>query len=199
MKTAECEGIEETGALLAERVRGARRIGGADPRQPQREGRGRCRRARPQDRGLRRAELPPRPAHGLRAPRQEGGQRRRERRHAGQRRRARHQSRSRRESSNSRFASASRFRLRARQQSSRSTTRASRTVPTCGAITAWRAKWPRSSGCELTDPAKLELLPAGVPRRSRSRSKISNSVRDTARWSSRTSRCSPRPCGCNTG
>ena len=45
--------------------------------------------------------------------------------------------------------------------SSRSTTRASRTAPTCGATTAWRAKWRRSSGWTLTDPAKLDLLPQG--------------------------------------
>ena len=45
MKTAECEGIEEVGALLAERVRGAGGIGRADCGQPQREGRGGDRRA----------------------------------------------------------------------------------------------------------------------------------------------------------
>ena len=52
-------------------------------------------------------------------------------------------------------------RLRCPIASSRSTTRASRTVPTSGAITAWRAKWPPFSACELSDPAKLDLLPQG--------------------------------------
>ena len=96
MKTAECEGIEAVGALLAERLRRARRIRRADRRQPQREGGRRCRPLRRQDGGLRRAQLPPRHDHRLRAHRQEGHPRRRERWHAGQRRRAGHQSRPRR-------------------------------------------------------------------------------------------------------
>ena len=40
-------------------------------------------------------------------------------------------------------------------------------------------------GRKLKDPVKLDLLPGGPPRRSRSRSRISTSARDTARWCSR--------------
>ena len=51
--------------------------------------------------------------------------------------------------------------------SSRSTTSPSPTVPICGATTAWRAKWPPSLGKRLNDPVRLDLLPhgrAGHPR-----------------------------------
>ncbi len=93
MKTAECEGIEETGELLAgacvARVEAVEPIAGShnvkavvDDRPLRRE-----------DRGLRRAQLPRGHDHGLCPARQESDQRRGKRRHAGQRRRTRHQSR----------------------------------------------------------------------------------------------------------
>ena len=84
------------------------------------------------------------------------GQRRGKRRHAGERRGTRDQSRSRRHY-RARFAAKAAHPM----PSSRSTTKASRTVPTCGATTAWRAKWRRFSGWNSRDPAKLDLLPQG--------------------------------------
>ena len=93
MKTAECEGIEIAGELLdrarAARVETVEPIAGthlvvatvdAGP-------------VRPQDRGLRRAQLPARHGDRLRSHRQEGHPRRGKRRHAGQRRGAGHQPR----------------------------------------------------------------------------------------------------------
>ena len=50
----------------------------------------------------------------------------------------------------------------------------------------------------LRDPVRLAAAQR-VPRRSRSRSKTSTCARDTARWCSKTSRCGLRPFGCNTG
>jgi phenylalanyl-tRNA synthetase beta chain len=44
--------------------------------------------------------------------------------------------------------------------SSRSTTSPSRTGPTCGATTAWRAKWPPSSGGS-SDPVRSICCPQG--------------------------------------
>ena len=103
---------------------------------------------------------------------------------------ARHQPRSRRASSNS---AVGRRAACARSASSRSTTRASRIGPICGAITAWRAKWRRSLGQDAARSGRSsDLLPhgragdQGRDRRSR------RSARATARWSSRTSRCSRR-------
>ena len=86
-----------------------------------------------------------------------------------------------------------------RTASSRSTTSPSRTGPICGATTAWRAKWPRSLGKTLRDPVKLDLLPQAPRADRRSRSRTSTCARVTPRWCSRTSRCSPRRCGCSTG
>ena len=159
MKTAECEGIEDDGELLAEAVRGARRIGRADRRQPQREGRRGCRPLRRQDGGLRRAELP----RGMVTVYVPLGKkidpRRRERRHAGQRRRARHQSRSR---GHPRTAAGGATLPAAPDSIIEIDNKiASRTGRICGATTAWRAKWRRSRGKPLRDPVKLELLPRG--------------------------------------
>ena len=58
MKTAECEGVETVGQLLADAVAGHGGKRRADRRQPQREGHRRRGPLRPEDRGLRRAELP---------------------------------------------------------------------------------------------------------------------------------------------
>ena len=77
---------------------------------------------------------------------------------------------------------------------------ASRTGPTCGAITAWRAKWRPFSGRQLSDPVEAGPAARRAPRADQgSRSRTSSCARGTARWSSRTSRCSPRRCGCSTG
>ena len=146
MKTAECEGIEAVGGLLAERLRRARAesvepiAGSHNVKAVVDTGRyGR------EDRGLRRAQLPRRAGHRLRAHRQESHPRRRKRRHAGQRRRTGHQSD---HAGILELDGASRRAhpwLPGPTASSRSTTSPSPTVPTCGAITAWRAKWPPSS------------------------------------------------------
>ena len=156
MKTAECEGDRGDRRAVGGGVRGACGIGGADRGQPQCEGRGGCRRARQEDRGLRREELPRGPAHGLRAAREEmvsgvesdgmlasGAELGINRDHEG-------------------IVELGSLATAARPiASSRSITRASRTVPICGAITAWRAKWRRFSGWRCATRRKLDLLPQG--------------------------------------
>ena len=93
MKTAECEGIETAGALLAGAVPATCRKRRADRGQSQREGdRGRGT-LWAEDRGLRRAELPRGHHDRLCSAGHEDDFRRGERRHAGQRRGARDQPR----------------------------------------------------------------------------------------------------------
>ena len=102
------------------------------------------------DRGLRRAQLPRGHDHGVRpASAKKVIQRHRERRHAGERRRAGNQSRPRRAFSNWTRRWARRSPAACRTASSRSTTSRSRTGRTCGAISAWLARWrpSRASRC----------------------------------------------------
>jgi phenylalanyl-tRNA synthetase beta chain len=92
MRTAECEGIEDTGALLAQAC--AARVVSVEPIPGSHNVKAVVETALyGEGRSLRRAQLPPRHAHRLRPDRQEGRQRRRERRHAGQRRGTRRQPR----------------------------------------------------------------------------------------------------------
>ena len=75
---------------------------------------------------------------------------------------------------------------------------ASRTGPICGAITAWRAKWPPFWAQAARSGAAGSAAGRAGRHRDR-RSKISTCARGIARWCSRTSPCSPRRSGCNAG
>ena len=187
MKTAECEGIEPVGALLEGASAATRDFVGADRRRPQSKGRRRNSAIRRQDRGVRRAELPRRYDDSLRSARQEDDSGSGKRRHAGLRRRARDQPRSRG------YRRARRPSLACcRTPSSRSITSRSRTGPTFGAISAWRAKSRRSPRKPLRDPVKLDCS-RRARRRCRWKLKISICARVTVRWFLKTSRCSPSP------
>ena len=158
MHTAECEGIEETGALLAEacaaRVVSVEPIAGSHNVKAVVEtgrygekivvcGAPNCRA------GMLSVYVP----LGKKV-----DPRRRERRHAGQRRGTRHQSRHAGilELTDG-IDSAARP-----TASSRSTTSPSRTARICGATTAWRAKWRPSLRQPLRDPVQPSLVPHGA-------------------------------------
>ena len=80
--------------------------------------------------------------------------------------------------------------------SSRSITRASRIAPICGVITAWRAKWRPSPArrCAIRVNIGCSRRPAVL---FRSRSKTCAVPALFARWFSRTSPCSRRRSGCS--
>ncbi len=153
MKTAECEGVEEFGPWLAEvcvarvlevaPIEGSHNVKAVVDAGPVRQ----------QDRGLRRAQLPRRHTHRLRPGRGDRGRQGSEARTITG------------VESDGMLATgaelginrdhegivelpagepATRCRAACRMRSSRSTTRPSRTAPTCGATSAWRAKWPPS-------------------------------------------------------
>jgi hypothetical protein len=162
MKTAECEGIEPAALLAGPALA---RVESVEPirRQPQREGPGGLGRSAAR-RGLRRAQLPARHDHRLGPIGKKVDQRRRERRHAGQRRRTRHQPRPRRHH-RTRRAPGDAFPAALPTASSRSTTSPSPTVPTCGATSAWRAKWPPfwASRCAIRSSRPAAHRPAPHP------------------------------------
>ena len=196
MKTAECEGVETVGALLADAVAGDGRKRRADRRQHNvkavvdagRYGRKTVVCGAPNCRRRMRTVYVP---LGVKI-----DLRRRERRHAGQRRRARHQSRSQRHYRTARRRGHS----RSPTASSRSTTRASRIGPISGAITAWRAKWPRSPArrCAIRFDARTLLPAARQPGEDRDRRSGAVPALQRAGFRERHA-CSLRRSGCRRG
>ena len=197
MKTAECEGVETVGRAAGRSRARARRSRRADRGQPQREGHGGCRALWPEDRGLRRAELPARHHDRLCS--------------AGRRKRspawkatacwpAPPNSRSIATTPASSNSTGATGIARRPTASSRSTTRASRIGPDLwghhgmarevAAITGKPLRDPREAAICCRRPAApvqveiedLDALPALL-----------------ARWFSRTSQCSLRRFGCRSG
>ena len=139
MKTAECEGLEQVGAALADasvaRVKEVELIAGSHNQiVVVRNGA-----LRHQARGLRRAELQAGNVDRVSAARAEGDRRRGERRDAGERAGTGH-----RRDHTGIVELDSEALLERRTPSSKSTTNRSRIGRICGAITEWRAKWRRS-------------------------------------------------------
>ena len=210
MKTAECEGIETRRRLLPRAVCAARVVS-VEPiaGQPQREGRGRHRPLRRQDRGLRRAQLPRRASITAYVP-------------AGAAQRARDRDGHHRGvESDGMLASGAELGinrdadgiLELDSQAGRAARRAA--CPDSiieidnKSITHRPDLWGHLGmarevaailGKHAARPGEAATCCRTGPRAGRrSRSRTSTCARVTARWSSRTSPSSPRRCGCRTG